>query len=128
MEAVGHVETETLRGELGIQMIAKPEVNLPFSSSFEFIGARFDASNLENPTHRPAYHILERLRDEVLWLFIQKVLPIPIAPSARGHRKGFLLLTIHTAWQIAIEFVFLHCGYGQVHVLQAPYYGICGDG
>lgn len=58
------VETKTLQGELGVQLSTKPEANKPFSSTFDFIGAAFDVSNLEGLRRRPADHILERLGEQ----------------------------------------------------------------
>lgn len=71
-EAMEHiieqVEHETIKGLYGVEMSEKREANLPFSSTFEFIGAHFDTSDPAHILRRPADHILSALDVDITWL------------------------------------------------------------
>lgn len=68
---IDQVEQGTLRGELQVRLSSKPEANRAFGTQFEFIGAAFDTSDLDNICRRPADHILNRLRSQVPDLLTQ---------------------------------------------------------
>lgn len=52
------VEQEVLLEQLSVQLSDKPEATKPFDHTFEFIGARFDTSKIDNVRRRTSYHVL----------------------------------------------------------------------
>lgn len=49
-------------------MSDKDETKKPFNTTFEFIGAHFDTSNIDHIVMRPAYHIIKAYRADAAWI------------------------------------------------------------
>lgn len=63
------LEKDVFRGELSIVLSWKEEANKEFSTKFEFIGVRFDTSDLNQILRRPTNKIMIRINRDCTELF-----------------------------------------------------------
>lgn len=66
------MEKEVICAELGVELSDKPEDNLTFRSTFEFIGAAFDTTDHKYIIRRPARYIRDALERDMEWIITHK--------------------------------------------------------
>lgn len=63
---IENVEETVIQDRLSIILSPKEDANEPFASEFDFIGASFDTSDVQNIRRRPSSHILTNLHKDML--------------------------------------------------------------
>lgn len=81
---VEDVESQFICGEPEVELSAIPEANLPFSTTFKFIGAEFITTNPAAIIRRPAKHVRD---DDIKWILdnARKLMPYTRLQVAIGH-------------------------------------------